>query len=616
MSSNVDVAQARRTAAAVSGSALVVVTAGAVLGVSLWPLVVVAAATWWTALGPRVGRLTALGLVGPGALVLLLGTLVVTGATGLPAFGTVVAVWLAVGVGGCTAVARSPATPRPSEPGPDLASLWVPALLGPVVWASAVLTGASSGSVARLSWTMMGDSVTNLLYARSIVDTGGVPLGDGQNPVPLPSALIALSTWAGRGDTPGADLLRHDLTGFVVVWSLLVAATCFTAGLAAAVTIGPHHPRLAAASGALASVLPLTWFVSGYALEFGFFNAHVVLPVLLLCWVVVIGGTRSDAAVLLALMLATTVMLAAWTPLTLVPAALGAVIVMRRRRQLVATRTWRIALGLGAVQAGACAALVALPALRSSGGELDADGSVYPLSRWVVMGTVVIAIAVTTAAARRRDPVAAHVAALMVACTVGVGALLLVNLGQASVWNYYPLKLAWLSCVIAIVVLLAVTVRLVASAGRTTVAGLVGGALVLALTIVLPLTPRALGDRPTSNPVQWVVNGTPFEDDAQVGEVLRGADPDRPQIRWSDGADNEDNVNFWILQMLTPYPTDDDPLYRLSYSYRAGDLSDLCEITRLVRPPLTIRTDDATLTERLGRVCPGFVGRVVVNRPA
>lgn len=616
MSSNVDVAPTLRTAAVASGGALVVATAVAVLGVSLWPMVVVAAATWWTALGPRVGRLTALGLVGPGTMVLLLGTLVVTGATGLPAFGTLVAVWLAVGVGGCIAVGRSPVPPRPSEPEPDLASLWVPAMLGPVMFVSALLTGASSGSVARLSWTMMGDSVTNLLYARSIVDVGGVVLGVSQNPVPLPSALLAVSTWAGRADTPSADLLRHDLTGFVVVWGLLVAATCFTAGLAAAVTVGPRHPRLAAASGALGSVLPLTWFVSGYALEFGFFNAHVVLPVLLLCWVVVVGGTRSDTAVLLSLMLSTTVVLAAWTPLSLVPATLGAVIVVRRRRQLVATRTRRIALGLGVVQACACTALVVLPALRGSGGELDSDGAVYPLSPWVVVGASVIAVAVTVVAARRRDPVAAHVAAVTVACAVGVVGLLLVNLGQASVWNYYPLKLAWLSCVIAIVVLLAVTVRLVASAGRPTVAGFVGAALVLALTIVLPQTPRALGDRPTSNPVRWVVNDTPFADDAQVGEVLRGADPDRPQIRWSDGADNEDNVNFWILQMLTPYPTADDPLYRLSYSYRPGDLDDLCEITRLVRPPLTIRTDDATLSERLGRVCPGFVGRVVVNRPA
>lgn len=615
MRSNVEVVPTRRTAAVAAGTALAVATAVAVLGISLWPMVVVAAATWWTTLGPRVGRITALGLVGPGTLVLLLGTLIVTGATGLPAFGTLVTTWLAVGVAGCVAVGRSPATSRPSGPGPDLASLWVPALLGPVVWLSAVLTGVSSGSVARLSWTMMGDSVTNLLYARSIVDAGGVAVGGDQNPVPLPSALIAISAWAGRGDTPGADLLRHDLTGFVVVWALLVAATCFTAGLAAAVTVGPGHPRLAAASGALGSALPLTWFVSGYALEFGFFNAHVVLPVLLLCWVVVVGGTRSDAAVLLALMLSTTVMIAAWTPLSLLPAALGGVVVLRRRRRLVATRTRRIALGLGVVQACAGAVLVALPALRSSGGELDADGWVYPLSAWVVAGASVVAVAVTVVAARRRDPVAAHVAALTVACAIGVGALLLVNVGQASVWNYYPLKLAWLSCIIAIVVLVATTVRLLASAGRTTVAGLVGAAVVLALTIVLPQTPRALGDRPTSNPLQRVVGGAAFTD-AQTDEILRGADPDRPQIRWSDGADDEDDVNFWILQMLTPYPTDDDPLYRLSYSYRTGNLDDLCEITRLVRPAITIRTDDATLTERLDRACPGFAGRVVVTGPA
>ena len=590
---------------------LTATTTAGVTGVSLWPVIVASAALGWFALAPRVGRVAALGLVATGTPALLLFLLLLTAASGLNPVSVLVVAFAGSGLVGSVALARAHLVPR--SPGPDLAPLWVPALLGPVVWVTTVLSGAASGSSARMPWTLMGDAITHLLFARNMLDVGGVPTGTSQNPVPLPAALIAVGDWAGRTQVADADLLAHDMRGLGVIWTLLITATCFTAGLAAAMTIGTRYPRLAAAAGAIGSVLPLTWFVSGYAIEFGFYNAHVVLPVLFVCWVVMIADRRSGVAVLLILMLATTVLLATWTPAALVPVALGARIVLQQRGRLVATRSARIVLSLGTAQGLACVGLVVLPGLRGQGSALSADGDVYPLSPWVALASLIAALTVAMIARRRGDPLAGPIVAMAAGSALGVLGLLLVNAGQATVWNYYPLKFAWLTTVLALLVLVPTTVRLVVSTGRLVAGGLVGGVLVLALAVALTLAPRAIEGRSTSNPLVWAMSGSAFADPDQLDQILRGSDSSRPSILWESGQDDEKITNFWILQMLSGFPDDDDPLYRISYSYHPDDLTDLCEITRLVRPPLTVRTAESGLSDELVSSCPGVDARVVVE---
>lgn len=608
------IAQRPGTRTAACAAALVVAaTAIVIAGISLWPIVIVSTATLWWALSTRVGRLAALGVAAMGSSALILGLLLLSAATGAPPVAVLTTTYAGLGLSAVRAIARSP---RPaSHESPDLSALWVPALLGPVIWMATFLTSATSGSVGRLAWAMTGDSPTYLSYARSFMLDGGIVPGASQSPVPLPSALIAVGAWAGRGSQPAADLLRHDLDGLVVAWSLLVAATCFTAGLAAALTIGTRHPRLAAAAGAIGSILPLSWFVTGYAIEFGFINAHVVLPVLFLSWAVVVGSRRSDVAVLLTLMLATTVLLATWTPAALVPVALGAVVVGRCRGALVSTPARRIAVGVGVAQGVVCTVVIVIPGLLAHGGALSTDGAVYPLPVPVVLGTLIAALSVAWFARRAGDPRATWIVAVTVASAAAVGALVLVNVGQPVLWNYYPVKLAWLVCLLALVVLVPTLVRLVAASGRPATAAGVGAALVLTTAAALTQASGAIHDRSTLNPLVRVM-ASGAGTGRQVSDIIAGTDADRPSILWATGQDSEDDVNYWILQDLAGPPTDERPLFRLSYDYRPGNIDDLCEIIRLVPRPLTIRTGDPALSGEIARACGGRGAQVVPYRPS
>lgn len=600
--------------------AVLAATVPVVLGLSLWPVVVAASAAVWSAAAPRTGRLTALGLVGTGTPALVLMTLLA--ARGLDVSVTVclTAVFVAAGLAAVvTASRRTTPRARPAAPdtaGTDTAALWVPALLGPVTWMAAVVAGTSSGNTGRLTWTMMGDSVTYLLYARDVMENGGVATGPTANPVPLPSALIALSSAAGRGTVPGDELLRHDLVGLLVLWSLLIAATCFTAGLAAAVTISVRHPRLAACAAALGSMLPLTWFAGGVTLEYGFLNVSLALPVLFLAWTVVAQDRRSGTGALLVMMLASTVLLATWTPAAAVPMALGLGIIWRRRAALVSTPGRRAAVGLGLAQGLACMGAVVVPALVGHGSALATDGERYPLSPWIAVAVFAGAAATALVAIRSHDRLGADLGATATALAAAVVGLVLVNVGQPIAWNYYPEKLAWIGCIVAALVLTSTWVRLLAARAGPRAAAAGGAGLTIALVVCFVLAPRADPDHPGANPMTWAMSGSAFEDPAQLDSIIVGSDPKHPRLLWSSGQTGEYLTNFWVMQMLSGYPSEDLPLYRLSYSYRPGDVGDLCDISRLIGSRLTVQTTDPELADTVARRCPHAQPGTVLVVPA
>lgn len=162
--------------------------------------------------------------------------------------------------------------------------------------ASAIVDGAST-----FSWAMRGDSANNVLFARDVIDREGVAVGPDENPVPFPSALMAIIMASGRGSVASGDLIQHDIGAFTQLWGLCIVLMCLLVGAAAASIARTTITRSGVVGmiAAIASVIPLSWFFTGCALEFAFFSSQVAVPTVLAAFLGYLGSARRPAAALL-----------------------------------------------------------------------------------------------------------------------------------------------------------------------------------------------------------------------------------------------------------------------------------------------------------------------------
>ena len=306
-------------------------------------------AVWVAYVGPQWGRLLAVPAVSTSVVLLSVLSLAVTPLLGVNVGLAVIAVLIVATAAGVAVLVRRPRSMR--RPSAAALALWVPAMLGAVVWIASRLIAQFVPGAARLSWSMEGDTTNNLLFARRIVADHGILLGGAENPVPLPVGVLALPLSIERLVTPADDLLRSDIAVFGWVWTLVIAVGCVAMGAAVASCAPPAKPRIVAIASAAGSLLPLTWLVSGLPIDFGFFNVPFAIPMLMACWLLYLGAERSPIVSLVSLLAAATLLLLVWTPALLIPAFLGIVIAVRDRRRLLGlpAREYAVPLGLVAV---------------------------------------------------------------------------------------------------------------------------------------------------------------------------------------------------------------------------------------------------------------------------
>jgi hypothetical protein len=593
-------------AVAFSAVLLASVLASWIAGLDVVYPLVLALLPWILVLWNRFGALASFAVTVLGAFGGILLGMVVTAALGVPLVIGFCVVALGVGVTGAWRAARllglGPSLVRRVQTvsGPAVgALLWIV-----VVAASKVLPGGSA-----YGWVMNGDSANNLRFARADVVIAGIQLGGSENPVPLPAGLLALAMSAGRSSVSPALLLRHDLGEFVAVWAGVIAIFCIAVGAVVSSAIPASQPRIRWAVGALGSVLPMTWLVLGYPIEYGFFNTHIAIVVVLCSWLVFRMSSTRPAIAWAGLTLASTLLLTVWSPLVLLPISLMLTIFLRGPRALWrSSMVGRVLAIVGTAQLALFGLIVTLPTLFVQGKFLGMGGAAYPFSKIVLPALAVAAVVLAVAARRRIGALQMQgLIAAVVAFGLAYAVLGFAARGSADpLLSYYPAKMMWVALIVILVIGLALALGLMASwrLRAATIIAIAG--LVVATVTFVQTAPINKTQYPLTNPIKHMLRGDLYgPGDRAARTILQFADPARPTILWKSGQSEEAGVNFWVLQMQAAYGPSGLGLRKAGYGeYDVNKPADLCKIVRQIGEPTRVITADTSLARALASDCP------------
>jgi hypothetical protein len=572
---------------------------------------------WLLLLRMRFGHLLAIPATAGGALLLLLVVLLLSRALHLDYIATLVVASVIVGVAGGDLVARTPGAFR--RPGRYAVALWCPALAGALVWALTAILAQLIPGASRFGWVMNGDALNNLWYASVTQHSNGLALGATENPVPLPAALISVALGTGSSTSASAaSVLSHELAALLVTWVVLLAATCIAMGVVVASAVDRRRTGIVALASALGSLLPLTWFVSGLTVQWGYFNLNVLLPVLLASWLVFLASRRHPIAAFVCLTGLATLTLATWTPAVLVPGALGLVVLVRNRaefRGLAGPQA--IVTFLGIAQVVCWVGFATIPTYLAQGSALEIPGVGFPPTWW---GLLLIAVLLVAALLLLRGhtplPITSGVTAVLAAGAVASAALLYFASDQPDVFgSYYPKKLAWVLLVligtIALSFTIAVVIARVRSLPRTITAAVMCVVLLAAAALPIGGWPETLQRQPIARILGDHVRHNGEQD---VTDILALTNAGHPNILWQSGDPDEPIINEYLLAANGGFVRGNRTLINLVasqyFSYRAtgrysdSDVSTLCSMIRRVHPMPTVRTASTTLSARLQAACP------------
>jgi hypothetical protein len=581
---------------------------------------------WLLVLRARFGHLLAIPATAGGALLLLLLVLVISRELNTDYVATLAVASVITGAIGVSLLVRTPGAFR--RPGRHAVALWCPALVGALVWALTVTLAQLTPGASRFGWVMNGDALNNLWDAGVIRHDNGLSLGGAENPVPLPAALISIAIGTGHSATgSAAAALSHELTALLVTWVVLLASTCVAMGVVVASAV--NHQRLgtvALASG-LGSLLPLTWFVSGLTVQWGYLNVSVLLPILLASWLVYLGSRQHPIAAFACLTGLATLVLATWTPTVLVPGALGAVILIRDRATFRGlTRPGSTVLLLGIGQLVIWAGVVSIPSYLAQGGALEIPGVGFPSTWWgllavaaLLVGSLLLVRRLTTLA------MTSGTIAVLVGGAIASVALLYFASDQPDLFGaYYPKKLAWILLVlygtIALSFLVAVIARRASVLPRALTVAVMCVALLAAAALPIGGWPESVQRQPV---VRILADHVRHDGEKDVTEILALTDAKHPNILWESGDPDEPVINEYLLaahgglihgnKTLISLIANQYFVYRATGKYDDSDIKTLCSMIRQVHPMPTVRTASPTLSTRLRETCPDAKATVLVE---
>jgi hypothetical protein len=587
------------------------------MSILLVVLVLVTVSLWVLIVGPRWGSLLAVPAVVTGLSVLVLVTLTVTPLLGV-AFGlAVMAVLGAASAAGLVLILRRRTGIRP--PTAAALALWLPASLGAVIWIGVRIAATMVPGASQLSWAMEGDATNNLNYTRTIIADNGIALGGAANPVPIPVAAVAIpESLDGLWGTGGSALAAH-LAAYGWVWTAMLATGCVVMGAVAASLVDPRRRALVVVASAGGSLLPLTWFVGGVPIEFGYFNMPFALVLALASWLTFVASSRAPLVALVTEVGIATLLLLTWSPVLLIPVALGVLIAARHRRLIVGARGLTLAGSLGAVALFlAYAGLLTIPTFLVQSSALTAPGQGLPQSWMLALALVAVCLAAGAyLRSRLTIPVFGGVLALVAACYLAMALFLFISREMFDPWTaYYTVKLLWL----VTAVLLPIGLSLVAAVGSTVrprVLALATVSVAAALAVaVAAAAPIARPGAAVHQPAARILGGDVWKtgDDA-VRIIVELAARGDSAILWESSSPDEEGVNFWAAYTTGDVDRDDRPLRRFAFreygAFRGGSpggaasANALCQLIRDPDRSMVIYTDNPALEEEFTANCTG-----------
>jgi hypothetical protein len=484
---------------------------------------------------------------------------------------------------------------------------------GGLVWCGVLLAAVVVPGATPLSWAMSGDAANNVLFAREVLQQGGVAVGAGQNPVPLTAALIAFFTLpAAVGGAPSAGA---QITALAEMWSFGIVAACVLCG-ALAVAIARGRSAMTLFAAAVGSALPLTWIMLSGPVTLGFVNFHLTIALLVASLITLVHARRAMLTSLVTLALAIALTLALWAPLAGIPGVALLVLVCVHRRAVFALRRGRLIIAaLAVAQPIGVFCALSVPALIGQGELLEeALGAVFEFKKVIVLAALLLAVVFGLLHARStRSP---DLVWILIALVGGGGFclafLLWLRRNQDTLWSYYQLKFLWFF--LAMLLIVGVVAGLTFAAAISTRAARSAFAVIVVLSTIVGAGEYARATVPTfSNDVQAVksplariLSGDFFsvgEDDRVFEQVVQLADSDQRTMLWESTDPDEDSIMFWVVQ-LSSTGVGDVALRKYAYYHDGQSMDDLCTVRRLMGPPVTVITADPSIAERAADACP------------
>ncbi|MET4639077.1 hypothetical protein [Mycetocola sp. 2940] len=459
--------------------------------------------------------------------------------------------------------------------------------------------------LTHLSWSMNRDAVTSMIFSRFLVEDGGAS-AERANPLLLPYGLIAAVLVPGRSASPPEGLLEHDIVRMAGLWLVIVLATSVLAALVAVTTIPARRWGTRLVFGLVAGILPVSWFLAGSAFAFGFFNATLTVLILLASWLVWRRSNATPAWSVCLLLLASTTLLATWSPFAVVTAALAAAATALNWRRLVspAALFW---VALSAAQLLAWGCLVTVPDFLRDGQHLGSGGGIFDSSPLAFALIALLAVVIGFVSRAREGEALDRIGVIVI---LAASAPLLVYFlsfrwGTDDVWTYFPAKFSWLVSSVLLILIVALSGRVVADLDRgasvravvaTTVLGLLGGLMLWAV----PLTKQASDAYPALS-VWRSVSISEHDPFLRTAFDLSSPEENNLAVRYN-GVAGDYFVNAWLLQVNVE--SMQDPIRQYAYSYFAWDAADTCDVVEEIGRPVTIWTRDSALLTELDTVCP------------
>lgn len=480
-------------------------------------------------------------------------------------------------------------------------ALPVPVLAGAVAIVIAVRSGGN-----RLSWGMNNDAATNTMLARYMWNSGGIDTDVNPNASPLLQALIVANAAPGRASLASAELLGHDLQRNAQLWIVVVLLASVIAALLVVRAARGQSTTVRVAAAAIGGAIPLSWYVTGVSLQFGFMNAPLAVALLCALWVVWTEAPRAPVAALGALALMTTAMLTSWAPLAILPLTLGAGLVLTHRSRLWgesshAQRVWGLVCGLQMV---IYMVIITLPDFLASSAGLGLDGGMANMTpaAIVVASSTTLFVALIGWALQGRGHVLYGAVLLTASSTVAVGYLVYQRRLTESLWGYYPAKFSWFVSILFIIVIVASLASWKVAEPRTRVSSLtmLAAATVAAFGLLAQVPPngatldvaRAVLDPRSGAPAGSV--------DEAIVDLIRISDPTSRDLAVRLGP-HDRFVNYWLIHMTAP--DERHPIRLFGYVGDPGDLDQVCAAIETWGGEVTVHTRDAHLYEELSAVC-------------
>lgn len=572
---------------------------------------------WSLLAGSRWGSLLAVPAVGAATALLIVVTLVVTPFVPVPMGLVVVGVLVA-----STAVAVVVAAKgrRVVRPGPGALALWLPASLGAVVWIAVRVAATLTPGASQVSWALEGDATNNMNYIARLLVDNGIRLGGTENPVPLPVGAVAIPLSLEHLVSSQPSTLAADLSSYGWVWTALLGVGCVVMGVICASLVDRRRRVLVAVASAAGSLLPLTWFIGGLPIEYGYFNMPFALALALASWLVFVAAERSPVVAVTTEVALATLLLITWSPILLIPVALGLVLAVRHRRMLVVARGSGLATLVAAVAlALGLAGSLTIPAFSVQSTALTASGQGFPAS-WVLVFALVAASLVAAAHLRTRSaaPVFPGALALVAASYAALALMLHFSRDVFDPWTaYYTVKMLWLvtalwvPVALSLVLAVAATVRPRALALPAVAVVAVGGVLLAAHAPVTGHPGQAV-----RQPAERILGGNDWATgDAAVRGIAQIAQRGESAFLWQSLSPDEQVINFWAAFAVGDQEAVDRAPKRFAFreysAFRGGNDSGpasynaLCGLLRDPARSIVVYTDNPLLEAEFTENCTG-----------